>query len=149
MSAAPPLAYIYDRCATDNRVVLDLRLHALGEYVKERGWGWGGSWVDEGDRALISDDRPAFDTLVRSMEASLGRERVCLVYDWGRLCHDRIHRQVFARRILLAGGWLSTISGDIVRHGAIEGSLTTTPQDVRVAELGSLGVAARAERGLR
>lgn len=129
MNSAPPLAYIYDRCATTNTAMIELRLRACAEYVEEQGWGWGGWWVDKDDAALTNDDRPAFDSLVRSMDASPGTPRVCLVADWGRLSHDTEHRQVFARRIFLAGGWLATVGGESVRSGEVpNGRLNDAPQ---------------------
>ncbi|MGI5380741.1 hypothetical protein ACQEV2_42470 [Streptomyces sp. CA-251387] len=80
MSSAPPLAYIYDRCATANPAMMELRLRACSEYVEEQGWGWGGWFVDKGDDPLTSDRRPALDNLVHSIQAvSPDTERVCLL----------------------------------------------------------------------
>lgn len=131
MSAAPPLAYVYDRCVTPNPAMLELRLATCAEYVTEQGWEWGGQWVDKGDDALTSDRRPAFDALVCSMQSTPAVPRVCLVYDWGRLSHSREQQRAFARRVLVAGGWLATIGGETTRIDAIpDGRLTTAPQVV-------------------
>jgi hypothetical protein len=129
MGDSPPLAYIYDRCATDNRAYLDLRMAALGEYVTERGWDRGGFFIDYGDDALIRGSRPEFDALVSALEsAPPGVERLCLVFDWGRLSHDVDHRQAFTRRVLGAGAWLETIDGESARIGAVpDGRLTSGP----------------------
>ncbi|MGW1157759.1 recombinase family protein [Streptomyces sp. NPDC002519] len=126
---APPLAYIYDRCATSNTAVLSLRLAALGEYVQERGWHLGGTFVDHGDDALTSDRRPEFESLVCTIREAPDSDRVCLLYDWGRLSHDVDHRQEFVHRVLGAGGWLANLSGETVRVNAVpDGRLTGAPQ---------------------
>ncbi|MBC2869790.1 hypothetical protein [Streptomyces mexicanus] len=128
MRAAPPLAYIYDRCATANLAMLEMRLSLVDEYVTERGWCSGGRFIDYGDDALTNDRRPQFDALVREMEAAPARaDRLCLLYDWGRLSHDSEHRQVFARRVLVAGGRLETIEGEVVMTGDLNGRLTSGP----------------------
>jgi DNA invertase Pin-like site-specific DNA recombinase len=124
-----PMAYIYDRCVTDSLVNLELRLSALGEYVTERGWTYGGRFVDYGDAALTTDHRPEFEALLRAVEGvGPGVERLCLVFSWGRLSHDTGHRQDFVRRILGAGAWLETIDGECARLGAVpDGRLTAGP----------------------
>ncbi|MFJ3339376.1 recombinase family protein [Streptomyces sp. NPDC086766] len=128
MRTAPPKAYIYDRCVTDSRATLELRLAALGEYVTERGWQDGGRFVDYGDDALTSDARPQFDELLHAVHEASGEDRVCLVFDWGRLSHDADHRQDFARRVLGAGAWLATVGGDSIRLSAVStGRLTDGP----------------------
>jgi hypothetical protein len=127
-TAPPPLAFLYDRCLTSNAAMLELRCTALAEYVEERGWAQAGYFVDYGDAALTNDNRPAFDELLRTMGRATGLERVCLVYDWGRLSHDADHRQEFTRRALGAGGWLETIGGETVTIGAVpDGRLTGAP----------------------
>lgn len=128
MSTAPPMAYIYDRCVTDNTSMLDLRLQACAEYVTEQGWGWGGWFVDKGDDALTNDRRPAFDTMVNVMRAATG-PRVCLLVDWGRLSHDTQQQRTFAHAVLMTGGWLQTTCGEMVRpDGTRNGRLTAAPQ---------------------
>ncbi|MEU9925129.1 recombinase family protein [Streptomyces griseoluteus] len=128
MTAPPVLAFIYDRCATSNQAMLDLRLAACTEHLAERGWDVGGQYVDNGNDALTDNARPAFDRMLRGMAEVTGRDRVCLVYDWGRLSHDSSHRQEFAHAVLGAGGWLSTIDGESVRFGATPtGRLTAGP----------------------
>jgi len=127
--ALPTLAYVYDRCATSNQSMLDLRLIACTEHLVERGWDPAGQFVDHGDDALTHDSRPAFDKMLRAMTEAAGRERVCLVYDWGRLSHDVDHRQEFTHAALGAGAWLTTVDGEAVRLGAVpDGRLTGAPQ---------------------
>jgi hypothetical protein len=130
VQATRPIAYIYDRLMTVNDVMLKLRLDACAEYVTEQGWGWGGWWIDKGDCALTGDQRPAFDALVRTVqEAPAGRPRVCLIHDWSRLSHSHDERRAFARRILLAGGWMETITGETVQRGdPPDGRLSNAPQ---------------------
>ncbi|MFG3287239.1 recombinase family protein [Streptomyces sp. NPDC048179] len=124
----PVLAYVYDRCATTNTAMLELRLAACVEHLVERGWGPAGQFIDRGDDAL-TNKRPAFDDMLRAMTEDAGRERVCLVYDWGRLSHDRDHQQEFTHSVLGAGGWLATVAGESVRVGIVpDGRLTGAPQ---------------------
>jgi hypothetical protein len=108
----PTLAFIYDRCATQDTTELERRLTACGEYVIARGWGFGGWWRDTNDHALVNDHRPAFDALLRTMRAAEGCERVCLVYDWDRLSRDLQARGLMTRRVLLLGGWVETCGGE-------------------------------------
>ena len=129
MSAPPVLAFIYDRCVTSNPALLDLRLIACTEHLAERGWDGGGRFVDFGDNALSNAARPAFDDMLRAMTQAADRERVCLVYDWGRLSHDATHRQEFTHAVLGAGAWLATVDGEAVRMGGVpDGRLTGAPQ---------------------
>jgi hypothetical protein len=116
----PTLAFVYDRCATQDTTELERRLTACGEYVIAQGWGFGGWWRDTGDHALVNDHRPAFDTLLRTMRAAEGCERVCLVYDWDRLCRDVAARGLMARRVLLLGGWVETCGGEKRTPGGTE-----------------------------
>jgi DNA invertase Pin-like site-specific DNA recombinase len=130
-TAPPPLAFLYDRCLTENAAMLELRCTALAEYVEERGWAQAGVFVDYGDAAMTNDRRPSFEELLRSMARATDVDRVCLVYDWGRLSHDAGHRQVFTRRVLGAGGWLASLNGETVRIGAVpDGRLTSAPQAI-------------------
>ncbi len=108
-----PLAFIYDRHVTQTEVILELRLKACARYVSEHGWGFGGWWIDKGDCALTDDHRPAYDTLLRTMQAAdASRPRVCLIYDWARLSRDMKARGLLTRRVLLLGGWVETCSGE-------------------------------------
>ena len=128
MTAPPPLAYIYARCVTSNPALLDLRLSACTEYLAEQGWHGAGRFVDFGDDALTKGPRPEFDAMLRAMREAAGRERVCLVYDWGRLSHDLDHRQKFTDAVLATGAWLTTVGGQTVRAGAVpDGRLTAGP----------------------
>jgi hypothetical protein len=128
MTAPPVLAYIYDRCATANKAPLDLRLAACAEHLAERGWSAAGRFIDYGDHALTSDTRPAYDLMLKAMTEDAGRERVCLLFDWGRLSHDVGHRQEFTHAALGVGAWLATVHGEAVRIGAVSnGRLTGAP----------------------
>ncbi|MGI5143715.1 MULTISPECIES: recombinase family protein [unclassified Streptomyces] len=127
-SAEAPLAFVYDRCATTNLAMLELRLAALAEYVEERHWRLGGRFVDYGDDALIRDMRPQFEQLLAAIESHPGQERLCLVFNWGRLSHDVEHRQTFTHRVLGVGGWLETLDGESARIGSVpDGRLTCGP----------------------
>lgn len=107
-----PVAYIYDRHATTNTVILDMRLKACAKYVTAKGWGFGGWWLDKGDYALTDGHRPAFDTLLRTMQTGTAHPRVLLVYDWHRLSRNQQACGLMTRRALLLGGWVETTSGD-------------------------------------
>ncbi|MDF2261423.1 recombinase family protein [Streptantibioticus ferralitis] len=125
-----PLAFIYDRCATQDTTELERRLNACGEYVIAQGWGFGGWWRDSGDHALVNDHRPAFDTLLRTMRAAGTGQRVCLIYDWDRLTRDPTVRGVMTRRVLLLGGWVETCEGEKRTAGGEDsqkGRLTQAP----------------------
>jgi hypothetical protein len=123
-----PLAFIYDRHATENTTVLEMRLKACAKYVSANGWGFGGWWVDKGDDALTDDRRPAFDILLRTLQATgSNHPRVCLVHNWERLSRDYEARRTFARRILLVGGWVETTSGETTKPGDNRCGLLTTP----------------------
>lgn len=111
-----PIVYVYDRHAydretADNVVELQKRLEGCAKYAAERGWDFGGWWLDKGDDAL-ADRRPAFDALLRTAQAAGDRPRICLVHDWGRLSHDREARERMIRRVLLAGGSAETCDGE-------------------------------------
>lgn len=129
MNAPPVLAFVHDRCVTENRAMLELRLAACTEYFVERGWDSAGQFIDRGDDALTNDTRPQFDAMLRAMTEAAGRERVCLVFDWGRLSHDAMHRQEFTHAALGAGAWLTTVGAESVRMGAVpDGRLTSATQ---------------------
>ncbi|WP_269859575.1 recombinase family protein [Streptomyces sp. RPT161] len=123
------MAFIYDRCATQNTFVLELRLRECAKYTSEHGWGFGGWWVDEGDDALTDDHRPGFDGLERAVRQAGDRPKVCLVFDWARLSNDDWNRRIFARRVMLAGGWVETVRGETTKPSdAQRGLLTGAPQ---------------------
>ncbi|HCA87534.1 MAG TPA: hypothetical protein DEQ61_19940 [Streptomyces sp.] len=119
-----PLAFIYDRCATDRKVILRLRLDACRAQAEELGWEIAGEWVDDGDNALTNDRRPAFDSMCDVM-AEYGRARLvlCLVHDWDRIARDGIASSVLRRRVMLAGGHCETASGESDDHAP--GALAT------------------------
>jgi DNA invertase Pin-like site-specific DNA recombinase len=84
-SSAPPLAFVYDRFATANKVILRLRLETCAQYAETQSWQIGGWFVDEGDDALTTDTRPAFDAMCNTIRAAYAdTPRVCLVYDCQR-----------------------------------------------------------------
>ncbi|MCQ4045660.1 hypothetical protein ACFOSC_00060 [Streptantibioticus rubrisoli] len=114
-SHQPTLSFVYDRSCTSDTTELERRLKACGEYVIAQGC-W---WRDTGDSALLNDHRPAFDTLLRTMRAAEGCERVCLVYCWERLSGDMAARGL-TRRVLLLGGWVETCSGEKRTAGGTE-----------------------------
>jgi hypothetical protein len=123
-----PLAFIYDRHVTEDTTVLEMRLKACAKYVSANGWGFGGWWVDKGDDALTDDRRPAFDILLRTLQATgSSHPRACLVHDFERLSRDDQARRIFAQRILLAGGWIETTSGEATKPGSRHRGLITTP----------------------
>jgi DNA invertase Pin-like site-specific DNA recombinase len=108
-----PLAYIYDRVATTNRVVLQLRLEACAQYADAQGWEIGGWFVDEGDDALTTDKRPSFDAMCNTIRAaSVDTERVCLVNDWDRLSRDQEALGLFTRQVLQLGARVETCFGE-------------------------------------
>ncbi|MBV9022939.1 MAG: recombinase family protein [Streptomycetaceae bacterium] len=124
-----PLAFIYDRHATEDTTVLEMRLKACAKYVSAQGWGFGGWWVDKGDDALTDDRRPAFDILLHTLQAtSADHPRVCLVHDFERLSRDDQARRIFTRRILLTGGWGETTRGETTKPGDNKRGLLTTPR---------------------
>jgi DNA invertase Pin-like site-specific DNA recombinase len=108
-----PLAFIYDRHATANKVMLQLRLEACAQYAEAQGWQIGGWFVDEGDDALTTDKRPAFEAMLNTVRAaSIDVPRVCLVHDWDRLSHDQESRRLLTRRVLHLGTWVETCHGE-------------------------------------
>lgn len=125
-----PLVFIYDRCCTQDATELERRLKACAKYVSAQGWGFGGWWRDNGDAALTNDRRPAFDTLLRTMQAAGDCPRVCLVYSWDRLSRDMQARGQMTRRVLLLGGWVETCDGEKRTAGGSElraGRLSSGP----------------------
>ncbi|MEU1626665.1 recombinase family protein [Streptomyces sp. NPDC020096] len=130
MDEQRPLAFIYDRCTTNDTTELERRLKACAEYVTAQGWGFGGWWRDNGDYALTNDRRPAFDTLLRTMRAAGTGPRVCLVYSWERLSRDMQARGLMTRRVLLLDGWVETCDGEKRTPGGEDsqkGRLTRAP----------------------
>jgi DNA invertase Pin-like site-specific DNA recombinase len=122
-----PLVFIYDRHATANKVILQLRLEACAQYAEARGWEIGGWFLDTGDDALTDHRRPSFEAMLntcRSADAEI--PRVVLVHDWDRLTRDGWQRRIFARRVTLAGGWVETIAGESTKDDQ-RGRLTSAP----------------------
>lgn len=125
-SAAVPLAFIYDRHATPQRALLDLRVEACREYAADAGYEVAGVWVDEGDDALQGTTRPQFDALLEELAAAAatGRRAFCLVNGWDRLAHAE-GSTAFQNRIQARGGWTVTALGEddlprSARRGSVE-----------------------------
>jgi DNA invertase Pin-like site-specific DNA recombinase len=109
----PWLAFVYDRHATTNPVVLEGRLQKCAQYAEAKGWTIGGWYLDEGTDALTSDQRPAFDSMLNTIRA-VGADvpRVVLVHDWARLSRDDQARGLFTRKVLQLGAWVETCGGE-------------------------------------
>ncbi|MET9292615.1 recombinase family protein [Streptomyces sp. NPDC003077] len=115
----PPLAFIYDRNATFNHRLLDMRLDGCRTYAERQGWDIAGTWTDHGDDALDSDRRPEFDRLLHAMlEASRSRTVLCLIHNWDRYAHNGPSRTTFQQRVALAGGYTAT-TFDEADQGAV------------------------------
>ncbi|GCD45165.1 recombinase family protein [Streptomyces paromomycinus] len=111
-AATPPLAFVYDRCATRSHAMLELRLAGCRAYAERQGWEVAGWWVDFGDAAL-GGERPELGALV----GALGRQVVvrrafCLVHHWNRFAHDAEGRLALQRRVAEAGGYSATTFGE-------------------------------------
>jgi DNA invertase Pin-like site-specific DNA recombinase len=112
-SASPPLAFVYDRRATVNKVILQLRLETCAQYAEAQGWQIGGWFVDEGDDALTADRRPAFDAMCNTIRAAdIDTPRVCLVYDWHRFSCDQQACGLLTHRVLRLGARVETCFGE-------------------------------------
>lgn len=131
MPTQPPLAFIYDRHVTTGEAMLNLRLQDCHAYATKREWEPAGEWLDRGVDALTSDHRPLFDDLCWALERAVaeGRRAVCLVQDWDRLSRDEQAKSAFARRIVLAGGWIETAHGDTAgeTNAPADGRITHAP----------------------
>jgi hypothetical protein len=107
------LAFVYDRQATTNPLLLEVRLKACAAYVEKQGWSFGGWFVDRGEEALSLDHRPALDLLCNTMRAAgADQSRVCLIYNWERFAYDLDVRGKLTKRILGLGGWVETCQGE-------------------------------------
>ncbi|WP_310726907.1 recombinase family protein [Streptomyces sp. N2A] len=138
-----PLAFIYDRCASNSYRQLGMRLAACRRYAKDAGWTLAGRWCDLGDYAL-SMRRPQLSALVSAMRAAADhREVLCLVHTWERLATDATHRLLLQQRVVEAGGWAITTFGECDRYRAFllggkspvapHGRSTTTPDTMEAA----------------
>ncbi|MBV9026569.1 MAG: recombinase family protein [Streptomycetaceae bacterium] len=115
-----PLAFIYDRLATVNRVILQLRLETCAQYAGAQGWQIGGWFVDEGDDALTTDRRPAFDAMCNTIRAAgVDAPRVCLLHDWDRLSRDKETCGLLTGRVLRLGARVETCFGEQRRPDGI------------------------------
>ncbi|MFF3273199.1 hypothetical protein ACFYWU_20075 [Streptomyces chrestomyceticus] len=111
-ATTPPLAFVYDRCATRSHAMLEMRLAGCRAYAERQGWEVAGWWVDFGDAAL-GGERPELGALV----GVLGRQVVvrrafCLVHHWNRFAHDAEGRLTLQRRVAEAGGYSVTTFGE-------------------------------------
>lgn len=100
----PPLAFVYDRCASRSRRQLHMRLEGCRHYAEGMGWAIAGSWVDLGEHALTVH-RPQLAALLTAMRAEADHHEVlCLVHTRDRLATDTTHRLLLQQRIFEAGG---------------------------------------------
>jgi DNA invertase Pin-like site-specific DNA recombinase len=119
----PWLAFVYDRHATKNTVVLDLRLAHCARYAEAKGWTIGGWFLDHGTDALTNDHRPAFATMLNAVRnAGADIPRVVLVHDWYRFSRDDEARGLLTRRIIHLGANVETCDGEQRRA---DGTYTT------------------------
>lgn len=119
----PWLAFVYDRLATTNTVILELRLQKCAQYAEAKGWTIGGWFLDEGTDALTNDHRPAFDHLLNAVRnAGADVPRVVLVHDWTRFSRDEDARGLFTRRIIHLGASAETCDGE---HRRTDGTYNT------------------------
>jgi hypothetical protein len=100
----PPLAFVYDRCASRSRRQLHMRLEGCRHYADGLGWAIAGCWVDLGEHALAVH-RPQLAALLTAMRTEAGHlEALCLVHTRERLATDTTHRLLLQQRIFAAGG---------------------------------------------
>ncbi|MFE3646457.1 recombinase family protein [Streptomyces sp. NPDC059152] len=100
----PPLAFVYDRCASHSRRQLGMRLAGCQHYADRMGWPLAGHWCDLGAHALTMH-RPQLAALLTAMHAAADHHEVlCLVHTLDRLATDATHRQVLQHRVVEAGG---------------------------------------------
>ncbi|MFE4371789.1 hypothetical protein ACFRMN_26845 [Streptomyces sp. NPDC056835] len=111
-TAPPPLAFIYDRHATERRAPLDLRLDGCRNWAALHGWEIAGIWLDLGDTALTDGHRRQFNGLCGAMALHGGsREVLCLVHTWQRLTRTDA-RPEYQRKVAAAGGYTATCLGE-------------------------------------
>ncbi|AEW99203.1 recombinase family protein [Streptantibioticus cattleyicolor] len=107
------VAFVYDRYFTGPRDILRQRAQTCAAYADKQGWEIGGWFVDTGDAALLLNQRPNFERLMRAIAAAdRGRPRVCLVLDWDRISNDRAKRGILVRRLLGLGARVETCFGE-------------------------------------
>ncbi|MFD7661752.1 recombinase family protein [Streptomyces sp. NPDC059788] len=112
MPTTPPLAFVYDRCATRSHAMLELRLAGCRTYAERQGWDVAGWWVDFGDEAL-GGERPELRELVGALgRVVMARRAFCLVHHWNRFAHDVEGRLALRRRIARVGGYSATTFGE-------------------------------------
>ncbi|WP_435602875.1 recombinase family protein [Streptomyces sp. bgisy130] len=100
----PPLAFVYDRCASRSRRQLRMRLEGCRHYAEGMGWAIAGCWVDLGEHALAVH-RPQLAALLTAMRTAEDCPVVlCLVHTGERLATDTTQRLLLEQRVLAAGG---------------------------------------------
>ncbi|MFK8847193.1 hypothetical protein [Streptomyces sp. Ac-502] len=117
MPTTPPLAFVYDRCATRSHAMLEMRLAGCRTYAERQGWEVAGWWVDLGDAAL-GGERPELGALVGVLGRQVvGRRAFCLVHHWNRFAHDVEGRLALQGRVAEAGGFSVTTFGESDENG--------------------------------
>jgi hypothetical protein len=117
VTAAAPVAFVYDRCVSRSYRQLEMRLIGCDGYADRMGWVLAGRWIDLGEDALTAQ-RPKLGALLDAMhEEAARREVLCLVHNWGRLSADDSERLAFQTRVVEAGGWSATTFGESDRRG--------------------------------
>ena len=116
----PVLAFIYDRQTSPTPGVLVIRLETCRLWARTAGWEVAGEWVEQGDRALYDDERPAFDSMRATMPDATGAgwQPVCLVSDWHRLSRDNEVELAFRAQVHTMGGYTATAAGEDDRAGS-------------------------------
>nr|WP_202447431.1 recombinase family protein [Streptomyces sp. SID5468] len=95
------------------RGVLERRARVCADHADRQRWEIGGWFVDTGDAALLLNQRPNFERLMRTLAAAdKERPRVCLVHDWDRISHDRAKRTILVKRLLALGARVETCFGE-------------------------------------
>ncbi|TXC95249.1 recombinase family protein [Streptomyces sp. ISID311] len=108
----PPLAFVYDRCASRSRRQLHMRLDGCRHYAEGMGWAVADCWVDLGDHALAVH-RPQLAALLTAMRAEADHHEVlCLVHTRDRLATDATHLLLLQQRVTAAGGRTVTTFGE-------------------------------------
>ncbi|AEW97417.1 MULTISPECIES: recombinase family protein [Streptomycetaceae] len=143
-ATAPPLAFVYDRHLAGNKALLTMRARTCAAYADDQGWDVGGWFVDTGDAALLLNQRPNFERLMRAIAAAdKERVRVCLVLDWDRISNDRAKRDILVRRLVGLGARVETCFGERVTpddHRKSVSNPTGVPRHLPAPGRDALGV---------
>ncbi len=122
--------HVYDRALDPYGPRARERTMAAEAFVADHGWRLAGRWIDTGDAVLTPRCRPAFDLMLAAIGPVPVGSACVLVTDWTRLANAHAGRQYLARRILGAGAWISTITGESVHPDGRRlphGRLTSAP----------------------